>query len=435
MITEYYPCESLPSKLQNAVLGRIPEKPIKPIEPEKPKGRPVGDFFLLSLFWCPFLVIASILVCFSISFVFWAGILLGIIVAAVLSLILREKIVSAQNLVKTSEMKNRELSYNEEFAIFTKNLAKYKLELQEYEAATKAHALCSQEEFQRYLLSEYFKNYIPPVLVPCTIGEVKIGPAEKRFVLFLQTINMYGFELLENVKTKHVLPSGFEYYYYPDIVLREKSTGLLIDIEVDEPYIARKGTPIHYIDENNNRDDAMISDNWVVFRFAEEQIVKFPKDCISYVLSYVWRLIKGDKYGIPLLTFARNFKSVELVPFTNIETRENFKALRFKDKDGNSTLVHFSGLLGELSSGEITSLKYDLQIVPLEDRALVLFKENASCYADISMKRWSYAEALEMAKSNYRQSYLPEDLKNNVRVVPLELTTESSISIDDELPF
>ena len=83
-------------------------------------------------------------------------------------------------------------------------------------------------------------------------------------------------------------------------------------------------------------------------------------------------LIKSS--GVSLITFARNFKSAEVIPFTNSETGEQFKSLVFKDQDNNPTMVNFSSKLGELSPAEIAAQKADLQVVSMDSGTHILCK-------------------------------------------------------------
>lgn len=84
-------------------------------------------------------------------------------------------------------------------------------------------------------------------------------------------------------------------------------------------------------------------------------------------------LIKSS--GVALVTFARNFRSVEVKPFTNSETGEQFKSLVFEDADKNYTMVNFSSQLGELTPAEITARKDELQVVSMDSGTHILCKK------------------------------------------------------------
>ena len=77
------------------------------------------------------------------------------------------------------------------------------------------------------------------------------------------------------------------YYYYPDFVFYDVNSGVLIDIEIDEPYSFHDGTVIHSDHEDTTRNDAFVNDHWLVLRFSERQVVLSPIKCIEAILSVV----------------------------------------------------------------------------------------------------------------------------------------------------
>ena len=81
------------------------------------------------------------------------------------------------------------------------------------------------------------------------------------------------------------------------------------------------------------------------------------------------------KSGIALVAFAKNYKSAEVIPFTNKETGEPFKSLVFHDAQDQPTMVNFSNNLGELSAAEIAARKDDLQVVSMDSGTYILCKK------------------------------------------------------------
>jgi hypothetical protein len=115
-------------------------------------------------------------------------------------------------------------------------------------------------------------------------------------------------EIIDNggIIPKFHFPTSENYRpYQPDILLKCTNSGMYFDIEIDEPYTLEKKQPIHYINEKNNsysdekRDFEIIQSNWVVIRFCEEQIIKYPEKCISLILLS----IKFFNQQIPNLSF------------------------------------------------------------------------------------------------------------------------------------
>jgi hypothetical protein len=98
-------------------------------------------------------------------------------------------------------------------------------------------------------------------------------------------------------KTALNIPN-YDYPFSPDIAY--KIEGIYIDIEVDEPYYEKDGIlyPYHGYDEwqDQNRNEFFVERNWIVIRFSEEQVVKYPESCVKEVAKLVNQLL-GE--GIP----------------------------------------------------------------------------------------------------------------------------------------
>ena len=86
----------------------------------------------------------------------------------------------------------------------------------------------------------------------------------------------------------------FSYPYSADFILVHES-GLSIDIEVDEPYIGDTKAPHHCIDQgkDDTRNKFFTSNNWVVIRFSEKQVVKYPYSCCKFIALVLAR-VAGD---------------------------------------------------------------------------------------------------------------------------------------------
>lgn len=75
-------------------------------------------------------------------------------------------------------------------------------------------------------------------------------------------------------------------YFYPDLVVITPR-GLMIDVEIDEPYVSDSKKPIHCIhslDKGDfNRNQYFINHNCSVIRFSERQIIKYPEICLEII--------------------------------------------------------------------------------------------------------------------------------------------------------
>ena len=103
--------------------------------------------------------------------------------------------------------------------------------------------------------------------------------------------------------------------YVPDFCYIDDENFIYIDIEIDEPYAAFSGEPIHYLGADDARNDFFIAQGWTIVRFAEEQIAKYPVACcstISQVLDYLRG--KTDKISttLPLLACWNKKEALEM---------------------------------------------------------------------------------------------------------------------------
>jgi Protein of unknown function (DUF559) len=120
--------------------------------------------------------------------------------------------------------------------------------------------------------------------------------------------------------------------YVPEMIFKHRATNLHIDIEMDEPYVAKTGQPIHYADytPDNTRNKYFNQKGWVVIRFAEEQVVKDPKGCCK-VIADVVETLTGDK------TYSRRLKNVDAVSPVEQWTKE--QAVRMAQQKYRTTYL------------------------------------------------------------------------------------------------
>ena len=86
---------------------------------------------------------------------------------------------------------------------------------------------------------------------------------------------------------------NFRFPYCLDFAYIEES-GLSIDIEIDEPYTERDGQliPIHFLGkrEDDNRNNRLTSMGWIVIRFTEEQVARYPNECCKVIAKEIYEL-------------------------------------------------------------------------------------------------------------------------------------------------
>ncbi len=146
-------------------------------------------------------------------------------------------------------------------------------------------------KFKVNLFIEYFKK---TELAQKKIINIK-GVSEKKFYTFL---NIYFQDSIKVDTGIETFDSEDKRGYLPDFIFIDNNSKLHIDIEIDEPYtIDEDGDKIVIHNLNNaaerKRDLYFISNKWIVLRFAEEQIVKYPEYC-AFALAYLILEVLGD---------------------------------------------------------------------------------------------------------------------------------------------
>ncbi|MCC3601044.1 MAG: hypothetical protein JGK34_30295, partial [Microcoleus sp. PH2017_26_ELK_O_A] len=118
-------------------------------------------------------------------------------------------------------------------------------------------------------------------------------------------------KLLPSLHTVQGVPfaiPGSKLRYSCDFIAVHPETGIAADIEIDEPYVGtnnRYGKPHHCFDCNrdNNRNQFFVQGNWIVIRFAEEQIALQPAACCKLIARIFAEVIGDPKIAEPLKTF------------------------------------------------------------------------------------------------------------------------------------
>ena len=94
----------------------------------------------------------------------------------------------------------------------------------------------------------------------------------------------------------------------------------------------------------------------------------------------------GIKNSWSLMSFARSHGKMQVAPFVNKETGEEFKSCVFTDPEDNSrTFVAFSSKLGELTPNDIVARKDSLQVVELESGTFKLCNVGANNWEDVDL--------------------------------------------------
>ncbi len=111
-------------------------------------------------------------------------------------------------------------------------------------------------------------------------GTAPVGASEERFGEVLR--HYFGDWVLLQ---QEMLPDGHERPYTADFLIVEPTTGLHLDIEVDESHCFSTGEPTHFIGDDDYRNKCFVDAGWVVIRFAEEQVVSQPARCCRFIAN------------------------------------------------------------------------------------------------------------------------------------------------------
>jgi very-short-patch-repair endonuclease len=120
---------------------------------------------------------------------------------------------------------------------------------------------------------------------------------------------------------------NYPYPYSADFILVH-SSGLSIDIEIDEPYVGHTKEPHHCIDQGKDeiRNEFFISNNWVVIRFSEKQVVKYPYRCCKVIAQAIAQ-VTGDYTFISRL---QNTPDLPVEPMWNIKQAQKLAKLDYR---------------------------------------------------------------------------------------------------------
>lgn len=191
-------------------------------------------------------------------------------------------------------------------ARYEQAVASYPAEMSRYQAypaqrAQYEYALvaCSHPE----TLRSYRAQQVASVLAACSIPFFPVsgleplpkrGRSEAYFLAFLQ--QHFG---AAKICINHRVPVDDErlktQWYYPDFIYHD-SSGLCIDIEIDEPYALESRKPIHCQGQDDYRNAFFLRKQWVVVRFTEQQVMKHPLLCCQELAALIFHL-NGRHYA------------------------------------------------------------------------------------------------------------------------------------------
>ncbi len=266
-ISETYPVLIIPEDINKAINAE-PPLPKKPIEPKYP-GILLGIKPAKIKYTMTF-------VCVSIIIYVLYNTILYSIIPGVSMLIKLTPIFSIILLIMRLTQTSSEIRKN----IHIKNLERYHREQKKYKKGI-------EEVKNEKYLKEFRKSKLIKALKRTVSHDgnkiSRQGASEEKFYECL--IKYFRENIQRGKKVEN--PDFIEFPYVPDFCYIDNKIKLHIDIEIDEPYtLSSPCKPIHYIGLKNEitRNDYFKNKRgWIVIRFSEEQIVRYPESCCKFI--------------------------------------------------------------------------------------------------------------------------------------------------------
>ncbi|MEA5536788.1 hypothetical protein [Crocosphaera sp. XPORK-15E] len=142
------------------------------------------------------------------------------------------------------------------------------------------------------------QNQLPSILTDLVSyqginSQAKRGHSEERFEGYLK--QYFGNKIKTGVWLQNTdYDKGF--HYTPDFAYIDEETNLHIDIEIDEPYGYKRRQPLHYLNLEKEiiRDEFFLDCLWIVIRFSEEQVVKYPQSSCKEIAKIINEVTGND---------------------------------------------------------------------------------------------------------------------------------------------
>jgi len=152
----------------------------------------------------------------------------------------------------------------------------------------------------------------------------KVGSSE---ALLGKALNLYFPNRIQTGLTL-TIPGRSGWSYDPDFAYLDKTTGLRIDIEVDEPYTHQTGEPIHYRGKDERRNSFFLGRGWLVIRFSEKQVVLSPNRCCKTIAQVIAELTGDSSVLNPFTTIS----DLEPMPQWTYEEALDMAQCRHRDQ-------------------------------------------------------------------------------------------------------
>ena len=112
--------------------------------------------------------------------------------------------------------------------------------------------------------------------------------------------------------------------YVSDFAYVNDEIGLVLLIEIDEPYTLQNKEPIHLND--NDRNTFFLELNWVIIRFSEEQVLVYANECCNLISELILKFEKPSNKDMLInsLPFIERWNDFNIYRLINSNYRENY---------------------------------------------------------------------------------------------------------------
>jgi hypothetical protein len=341
-----YPIILIPSEVEQALSALPPSPPFNEAWPLAPTSEP-QPLNVESISWGVIELVISLVVTTCIFGVASAG------PASIIFLL-------GAGSIAFQVIKERK-SYQQRHQKWQVQIRDYEHKKELYHKLQQQHELAVQATRTPETIAEYRQQRLKKTL-SSTIpndGNNSSAPRGDSEALFEPYLNKY-FPGKIHTGLSLIIPN-FDYPYSADFAYIDATINLYIDIEIDEPYDYKSGRPTHYSEawKDEKRNKFFAARCWVIIRFAEEQVVKWPSSCCQVVASTISEITCER---IP--SCFTDVPELQLVNQWTKEEAEEMAANSYRNKYLNSSLSSFTtrkNLNQDFSSHQSS---HNLELIP-----------------------------------------------------------------------
>ncbi|MFB2880992.1 hypothetical protein [Floridanema aerugineum] len=202
--------------------------------------------------------------------------------------------------------------YRQQISEYQMKLATYQKQqiISEHLPEIKAQKSLTNLKSRCQLLSDLMSNRVSPI----GRSQARQGVSEKEF---MQDLQRYFPTVMQGLEFK--IPRSKK-CYSADFIIVHHSSGIGIDVEVDEPYAGISKKPTHcWDDDSDYRRNQLFNEwGWIVVRFTEKQVVQAPLSCCKFIAQVIWE-VTGDRSYLELLESQPDLLPVK--PWTTKEAK------------------------------------------------------------------------------------------------------------------